>query len=308
MNKNGKWNVNNIPDLTGKVAVITGATSGIGLESAREMARAGARVILAIRNLEKGKIALEDIQRDVPYGQLDIIELNLASQESVRRFAAEFNSQYDRLDILLNNAGIMMVPYGLTEDGFELQFGTNHLGHFALTGLLMERLIETPGARVVNVSSSAHYGGKIDFSNLQFENGSYSPMASYSQSKLANLLFTFELQRRLDAAGHDVKALAAHPGISSTGLFDHLVPDWLSWMAQYGVKFLFQSSAMGALPNLRAAVDLEAEGGQYYGPDGKGERSGYPIVVSSTSAARDPESALKLWDISEKLTGVSYLN
>ena len=294
--------------MTGKVAVITGSTSGIGLESARELARAGARVILAIRNLEKGQLAVDDIQRDVPDAQLDVIELDLASLDSVRRFAAEFNSQYDRLDILLNNAGIMMVPYGLTEDGFERQFGTNHLGHFALTGLLVDRLIETPGARVVNVSSNAHYGGEMDFSNLQFENGGYSPMAAYSRSKLANILFTNELQRRFQAGGHDTIALSAHPGISATGLADHLLFNRMSWIIQGVMKLIFQSAAMGALPNLRAAVDQAVKGGEYFGPDGKGERSGYPVIVGSTPESRDPETAGELWKISSQLTGVQYLD
>ena len=308
MNENGIWNVNDIPDLTGKVAVITGATSGIGLESARELARAGARVVLAIRNMEKGRLAIEDIRREVPYAQLDVIELNLSNLESVRSFAAKFNSQYDRLDILLNNAGIMMVPYGLTDDGFEMQFGTNHLGHFALTGLLVDRLIETPGARVVNVSSNAHYGGEMDYSNLQYENGGYSPMAAYSRSKLANLLFTYELQRRFQEGGHDTIALSAHPGISATGLANHLLFNKMSWIIESVMKLMFQSAAMGALPNLRAAVDQAVVGGQYFGPDGKGERSGYPVIVGSTPDSRDPESALELWKISSQLTGVDYLD
>jgi NAD(P)-dependent dehydrogenase (short-subunit alcohol dehydrogenase family) len=304
---NGKWNVDEIKDQTGKVVVITGATSGIGLEAARELARKSARVILAIRNLEKGRDAGKDIMGEVPEAQLDVMELDLASLKSVRSFAADFKDRYDRLDILLNNAGIMMVPYGLTEDGFELQFGTNHLGHFALTGLLMDRILGTQGARVVNVSSNAHYGGEVDFSNLQFEKGEYSPTAAYGRSKLANLLFTYELQRRFDLGGHDALALAAHPGISATGLANHFVPGWLTWMVQNTMKLFFQSSAMGALPSLRAAVDPEALGGQYFGPDGKGERSGHPVVVDSTTAARDPEDAQKLWEISEELTGVDYL-
>lgn len=305
---NGKWNVDDIKDQNGKVVVITGATSGIGLEAARELARKGARVILAIRNLEKGRDAEKNIKGEVPEAQLDVMELDLASLKSVRSFAADFIARYDRLDVLLNNAGIMMVPYGLTEDGFELQFGTNHLGHFALTGLLMDRILGTQGARVVNVSSNAHYGGKVDFSNLQYEKGEYSPTASYSRSKLANLLFTYELQRRFDLGGHDTLALAAHPGISATGLADHFVPDWLSGMVQIIMKLFFQSSVMGALPSLRAAVDPNAVGGQYYGPDGKGERSGYPVVVDSIDVAKDPEIALKLWEISKELTDTDYLN
>ncbi len=306
MSKN--WTVNNIPDLTGKIIIITGANSGIGYEAAREMSRKGAEVIVASRDELKAETAILKIKQEIPDAKLKFMELNLANLDSVRKFAAEFNLNYNRLDILLNNAGIMMVPYGQTEDGFELQFGTNHLGHFALTGLLMERIFETPGARVVNVSSNAHYGGKIDFSNLQYEEGGYSPTASYSQSKLANLLFTYELQRKFELGGHEVLALAAHPGISATGLADHFVPDWLIWMVQSVMKLFFQSSAMGALPSLRAAVDVEAEGGQYFGPGGKGERSGYPVVVDSNDASRRENDARRLWEISEELTGIKYLS
>ena len=302
------WTTKNIPDMSGKVIIITGANSGIGYESARELTRKGAEVIFASRDQVKAKDAMARIGNENTDARMKFIELDLASLDSIRKFTEEFKSAYPKLDILLNNAGIMMVPYGKTKDGFERTIGTNHLGHFALTGLLMDRLSTTPGARVVNVASNAHYAGEMDFENLLFEDEhGYTPMKAYGRSKLANLLFTYELQRRFQSSGLDVIALAAHPGISATNLANHLVFKQISWLIQPLMKLFFQSSAMGSLPSLRAAVDPEARGGMYYGPDGKGEKSGYPVVVSSNEASHDLQDAEKLWDISEKLTGISYL-
>ena len=304
-----KWTAADIPDLTGKVVIITGANSGIGYESTLELARKGAEVILASRDQLKAERAIQNIRREIPGAKLKFIQVDLASLESIRNFADDFKENYDRLDILLNNAGIMLIPYGRTEDGFERTVGTNHLGHFALTGLVLERLIKTPGARVVNVASNAHYGGEMDFEDLLFEEkGAYTPMKAYGRSKLANLLFTYELQRRFQSKGYDVIALAAHPGISATELANHLFFNLISWLIQPAMKLVFQSSAMGALPSLRAAVDPEARGSQYYGPGGKGERSGYPVVVDSNSASKNVEDAQSLWDISEELTGIKYLD
>lgn len=302
------WTANNIPDLSGKIIIITGANSGIGFEAARELARKGAEVILASRDPIKADQAILRIKEEYPGAKLKFIELNLTSLESIRKFAEEFKLNYSRLDILLNNAGIMMVPEAKTEDGFERQLGTNHLGHFALTGLLIDYLVQTAGARVVNISSNAHYTGEIDFDNLFYDHGGYSPMGAYSQSKLANLLFTYELQRRLDAQGAGTMALAAHPGISATGLADHFVNEHFTWLVSGVMKLIFQRAAMGALPGLRAAIDPNARGGEYYGPDGKGERSGYPVVVSSNPASHNLQDAKNLWDISEELTGVKYLS
>jgi len=304
-----KWTATDIPDLTGKVVIITGANSGIGYESTREFARKGAEVILASRDLLKAERAIQDIRKDIPEAKLKFIQVDLASLKSVRNFAYEFKESYNSLDILLNNAGIMLIPYGRTEDGFERTVGTNHLGHFALTGLLMERLKSTPGARVINVASNAHYGGVMDFEDLLFEKkGAYASMKAYGRSKLANLLFTYELQRRFQSKGYDVIALAAHPGISATELANHLFFNLISWLIQPAMKLVFQSSAMGALPSIRAAVDPEAQGGEYYGPDGKGERSGYPVIVDSNSASKNEEDARALWEISEELTGIKYLD
>jgi len=308
MSMSDNWTPNIIPDLSGKIIIITGANSGIGFEATREIVRKSAEVIVASRDAFKAEAAILKIKDEIPDAKLKFMELNLANLDSVRKFAEEFKSKYTRLDILLNNAGIMMVPYGKTIDGFENTVGTNHLGHFLLTGLLLDRLSTTQGARVVNVSSNAHYGGDMDFDNLLFENElDYTPMKAYSRSKLANLLFTYELQRRFESKGMDVIALAAHPGISATNLANHLFFKRITWLIQPLMKIIFQSSAMGALPSLRAAIDPEARGGLYYGPDGKGEKSGYPVIVSSNEASHDLQDAKKLWLISEQLTGISYL-
>ncbi len=305
---NTNWTAANISDLSGCVVVITGANSGIGYEAARVFARNRAQVIFASRDQAKAEAAILQIREEFPDAQLVFIELNLASLKSIRKFAYEFNSRYNRLDILLNNAGIMLVPYGKTEDGFENTIGINHLGHFALTGLLIDKLTNTPGARIVNVSSNAHYDGEMDFSNFMYGNGKgYSSMGAYSRSKLANLIFTYELQRRFEKNDLDALALAAHPGISATGLADHFFNHRMTWLIRPVMRIMFQSSAMGALPSIRAAVDQEARGGQYYGPDGKGEKSGYPIVVDSNETSKKIGYAQKLWEISQELTGVRYL-
>jgi len=302
------WTLKNVPDLTGKVIIVTGGNSGIGYESAKELGRKGAEIILASRNPEKAGAALAQIQGEIPKFIGDVIPLDLASLKSIREFEKIFKAKYDRLDVLINNAGIMMVPYGLTEDGFESQFGINHLGHFALTGLLMDTLINTKGSRVVNVSSNAHYAGELDLDDLFYQNGNeYSPQKAYGASKLANLLFTYELQRKFENKPGDVIALAAHPGISNTSLADHFFERWYVKPLRPLMGLLFQSAAMGALPSIRAAVDPTANGGQYYGPDGSGERSGFPIVVKSNQASHDETVAKELWKISEELTGTHYL-
>jgi NAD(P)-dependent dehydrogenase (short-subunit alcohol dehydrogenase family) len=305
---NNKWTMDKSPNLDGKVVIITGANSGIGFEATRALLKQGAEVVLASRDPKKAQDALVALQQELPQAKSDFIPLDLANLDSVRVFVDQFKSKYDRLDVLLNNAGIMMVPYGQTDDGFEKQLGINHLGHFALTGLLIDLLLDTPNSRIVNISSNAHYGGKMDFSDLFYESGGYTPTGAYGRSKLANLLFTYELQRRLEARGSDTLALAAHPGISATRLADHFVNRNFTWLVQGMMKLFFQDAAMGALPGLRAALDPEARGGEYYGPDGKGERSGYPVVVSSTEAAQNQQDAAKLWEVSEELTGIKYLS
>lgn len=304
------WTAADIPDLSGKVIIVTGGNSGVGYEAAIEFARHGAETILACRSVEKGMAAVAAIQLELPDAAVELMSLDLASLASVRAFAADFKAQYDRLDVLVNNAGIMMVPYQLTEDGFESQFGTNHLGHFALTGLLSELLLNTPGSRVVNISSMGHRSGVMDFDNLMYEGGEgYGSQAAYGRSKLANILFTNELQRRFEAAGVDAIAVAAHPGISNTNLAAHLYEErWYIKMAMPLATLLLQSAAMGALPTLRAAVDPTVKGGEYYGPDGSGERRGYPVLVQASDACYNLADAQQLWQVSEELTGISFLD
>lgn len=295
-----------MPDLTGKVIIVTGANSGIGYEAAKEFARKGAQTILACRSMDKAETALAQIQAEIPDAPAEILQLDLASQASVHRFVDEFKAKYDRLDVLVNNAGIMWVSYGTTEDGFESQFGTNHLGHFALTGLLIDLLLKTPRSRVVNVCSSGHRTGNLDFDNLMFTGGQgYSRHRAYSRSKLANLLFTNELQRRYEAIGADAIATAAHPGGLNTNLGRHVEDRWYMRVSRPLLERMIQGADMGALPTIRAAIDPQAKGGDYYGPDGLMEQGGYPVLVQSSKASHNVADAQKLWQVSEKLTGVN---
>jgi NAD(P)-dependent dehydrogenase (short-subunit alcohol dehydrogenase family) len=301
------WTTENIPDLTGKVAIVTGANSGIGYETAVAFAEKGATVIMACRNLEKSQAALDQLRAEVPGADVELMRLDLASLASVRQFVDEFQEKYERLDLLINNAGIMMVPYGTTEDGFERQFGTNHLGHFALTGLLLDTILATPGARVVNVSSTGHRFGRMDFDDLMYEDGNgYSSNGAYGRSKLANLLFTYELQRRFEAVGAEAMATAAHPGGTNTNLQDEIGERWYVKPFVPLMRMVMQSADMGALPTIRAAVDPDAEGGNYYGPGGFMEQRGYPVLVQSSGASHNLADAQRLWQVSEELTGVSF--
>jgi NAD(P)-dependent dehydrogenase (short-subunit alcohol dehydrogenase family) len=283
--------------------VVTGANSGLGLATTRELARAGARVVMACRNLTKAESARGEIEAAVPAAQLEVEELDLASLESVRAFAQRFKSSHDGLDLLINNAGLMATPRARTADGFELQFGTNHLGHFALSGLLLGELRSRPDARVVTLSSTAHRTGRIAFDNLSGDRR-YFRWRAYSQSKLANLLFALELDRRLRAAGWTVKSVAAHPGYAATNLQSTGPPliDRLVMIVPNAV--IAQSDDMGALPTLYAATEPGVEGGTYVGPDGLGEQRGHPKPVSPNKAAQDEQVARRLWEISEEMTGV----
>jgi NAD(P)-dependent dehydrogenase (short-subunit alcohol dehydrogenase family) len=295
------WTAENIPDLSGKTAIVTGANSGIGFEAADALAAKSAAVVLACRNKERGAAAFERILRRHPAAKAEVIRLDLEKLSSVRGFAREFADRFDRLDILINNAGIMAVPRGRTADGFERQFGVNHLGHFALTGLLIDRILQAPGARVVTVSSASHPFTGIDFGNLNGEK-SYGRWRAYVQSKLANLLFMFELQRRFERAGARALSAAAHPGWTTTRLFVHLpVVGALSGA-------FAQSPAMGALPILYAAAAPDVRGGDYIGPAGIFHLSGYPVRVSAGAGARDKAAAEKLWQVSESMTGIRYLS
>jgi NAD(P)-dependent dehydrogenase (short-subunit alcohol dehydrogenase family) len=298
------WTAADVPDQAGRTVVITGANSGIGFEAARVLATRGAAVVLACRDAGKGKEAAARIAATAPQATVTDVRLDLASLASVREAADEIRASHDALDLLINNAGLMMPPRGVTADGFELQFGTNHLGHFALTGLLLDRLLPVPGSRVVTVSSNGHRAGRINFEDLQSER-SYRRMSAYGQSKLANLLFTYELQRRLAAAGAPTVALAAHPGTAFTELTRHF-PGPIQVLNRSLGKPFTQSAQMGALPTLRAATDPAARGRQYYGPDGRFEFKGYPHQVQSNARSRDEDVQRRLWLESERLTGVTY--
>jgi NAD(P)-dependent dehydrogenase (short-subunit alcohol dehydrogenase family) len=298
-----KWAEHDIPEQKGRVAVVTGANSGLGFETARILAVRGASVVLAVRDVEKGKQAANRIAQSSPGADLALQQLDLTSLESIRAAAAELRSRRTKIDLLINNAGVMYPPRRTTRDGFELQFGTNHLGHFALTGLLLDLLLSVPGSRVVTVSSHGHrIRAQIHFDDLQWER-SYNRTAAYGQSKLANLMFTYELQRRLAARGTTI-AVAAHPGMANTNLVRNS-PAALRLLAPV-IAPLIQTPAMGALPILRAATDPGVLGGQYYGPDGRGERSGSPRPVTSSTQSYDVAIQQRLWAASEELTGVTF--
>jgi NAD(P)-dependent dehydrogenase (short-subunit alcohol dehydrogenase family) len=291
------WTADDMPNLEGRVAVVTGANSGLGFEAARMLAEHGAHVVMACRDVQRGEAAAERIK-----GSVAVQRLDLASLASIREAAGHIRELHRRLDLLVNNAGVMVPPYTRTEDGFELQFGVNHLGHFALTGLVLDRLLAAPGSRIVTVSSNGHRLGRIAFDDLQSERR-YRRVAAYAQSKLANLLFTFELQRRLAAAGASTSALAAHPGTASTELERHV--SW--WMRLPGLIVPRHAVATAALPTLRAATDPVARGGEYYGPGGRGGFTGHPVRVEPHPRAYDTEVQRRLWEESERLTGVGYV-
>jgi NAD(P)-dependent dehydrogenase (short-subunit alcohol dehydrogenase family) len=296
-----KWTAADIPDQTGRTAIVTGANTGLGFQTAAALAARGARVVLAVRNVDKGKDALARIADASPGAEVELQRLDLSSLASIRSAAEELKVKYDGIDLLINNAGVMYPPRQETADGFELQFGTNHLGHFALTGLLLDRLLSVPGSRVVTVSSVGHrIRAAIHFDDLQWQR-QYSRVGAYGQSKLANLLFTYELQRRLAATKQATIADAAHPGGSDTELDRHLPAVLAPVMSLIG-----QPAAMGALPTLRAATDPSAVGGQYYGPGGIGQLRGNPKLVQSSKQSHDPDLQRRLWTVSEDLTGVAF--
>ena len=305
-----RWTEADIPDLSGRTALITGANAGIGLRTAGVLAARGAHVILACRNPDTAEQAACQIAAESPKATTSVVRLDLASQASVRSAAEEIRARFPALDLLINNAGVMDIPFQRTEDGFELTFATDHLGPFALTGLLLDRL--APGARIVTLSSVSHLQGVINFEDLQGER-QYDPGKAYEQSKLANLLFTYQLDRNLRAAGAQVSALACHPGVVYTDLFNNeskLQQILLSPSMRIINFWAVQDVRMGALPSLRAATDPSAQGGQYYGPRSYGLRSkfytGYPAVVESNARSHDEAVQARLWQASEQLTGVVY--
>ncbi|MGQ0466639.1 MAG: SDR family NAD(P)-dependent oxidoreductase [Sporichthyaceae bacterium] len=299
-----KWTEGDIPNQAGRVAVVTGSNTGLGFDTARALAEHGATVVLAVRDLEKGKQAAARIAQTAPAADVAVQRLDLGALASVREAAAELKATYPAIDLLINNAGVMYPPRQTTPDGFELAFGTNHLGHFALTGLLLDSVLAAPGSRIVTVASLAHQiRAKIHFDDLQLER-SFDRIGAYGQSKLANLLFTYELQRRLAERGNTV-ALAAHPGFSHTELLRNS-PAPLRLLGRVAAPIVAQNPARGALPTLRAATDPGALGGQYFGPDGLGELKGHPKVVLSSAQSHDVQIQRRLWAVSEELTGVTY--
>lgn len=316
MSKGKGWSAKEIPDQSGRTAIVTGANSGIGLVTARELAAHGAAVVIACRDLGKGQEAAERIRIALaPHGeeaQLDVRQLDLADLGSVREFADSIKEDHGSIDLLINNAGVMAPPRHETADGFELQIGTNHLGHFALTGLLFEELKRTPGSRVVTISSNAHKMGKINFDDLQSEK-SYKRWGAYGQSKLANLIFALDLQTRIGEAGLDMKSMAAHPGVAKTNLTaagNDLDSNLFSKLSKPFLMasdlFMAQDSEHGALPTLYAATLTALPGGSYIGPDGLGEMRGSPTIVAPRKVAHNVEMADRLWEESVRLTGVEY--
>jgi len=304
-----KWTVADMPDLSGKTAIVTGANSGLGFETSKALAGAGANVIMACRNKDKAQTAVDAIHAENANAKVEVMALDLADQSSVHAFAKAAKAKCKALHLLINNAGVMALPECRTADGFEMQFGTNHLGHFALTGLLFDLLKSTDGARVVTLSSLAHRMGKIRFNDLNWKRG-YSKWPAYGQSKLANLMFALELDRRVRAQGLNIESLAAHPGFASTNL-QYAGPEMTGSKLkkkgmQLGNVLFSQSQADGALPSLYAAVSENAKSGEYYGPDGVMELQGNPSKAFINNRARDADAAKRLWSESQELTGVSF--
>lgn len=296
-----KWNIEQTPSQKGRIAIITGSNSGIGFETALELAKKDCTVILACRNKKKAEEAKSKILQIYPKAQVNPMEVDMANLTDVKRFARQFQHEYDKLDLLINNAGIMMPPYKETVDGFENQLATNYIGHFALTGLLLPLLTNTSGSRIISLSSLAHKWSEIDFSNLHAQKG-YSKRKAYGQSKRACLVYAYELQRRLSEAGYDTISLAAHPGVSKTNL-DRYFP---ALIRPLGTLFL-QKAEKGALPTLYAALEKNLKGGEFIGPDGFKEMKGNPTIVDSDEQSKDKAIAERLWKVSEEMTNIRYL-
>ncbi len=303
-----KWTSEDIPDQAGKTVIVTGGNSGLGYETVKALAAKRAHVILACRDTARGEAARDQIRQQTTEASIEVMPLDLASLDSVRHFAEAFKSNHDQLHLLINNAGVMATPHRTTADGFELQLGTNHLGHFALTGLLLEVLVKTPDSRVVTVTSMAEQMGRINFDDLMSEK-SYERWTAYAQSKLANVLFAYELQRKLEAANASTISLTAHPGVAATNLRGKLMTretPLLHRVQGYFWEMISQSLEKGVLPQLYAATGPNVEGGEFYAPDGFLQRAGYPKKTRSSGKSYDETLAQKLWAVSEELTGVVY--
>jgi len=298
--KNKKWGVQNINEQKGKTIIITGATSGLGKEATRVLAKKNATVIMAVRNTQKAEMVVSEIRKEYANVKIDIRDLDLGSLDSISSFAKGVLEDYKKLDILINNAGIMMCPYSKTKNGFEIQMGTNHLGPFALTGLLMPLLLNTKNARIVSTSSVAHNQGNIDFTDINWEKRKYDTSKAYSDSKLANLYFSYELKRRLENVENPPLVVTAHPGGTKTDLARH------SGILNVFMNLLFLPVEKGVLSTLRAATDVNAKSGDYYGPGGFMQVRGFPELVQSSKMSHNLTNAKRLWDLSEQLTGVQY--
>lgn len=299
-----EFNIDNIPSQKEKIAIVTGSNTGLGFETTLALAKKEIKVIMACRNIEKAETAKQDILRKVPGADLEILPVDLSSLSSVRDFAKSYLLKYNRLDLLINNAGIMMPPYARTIDGFESQMGTNYFGHFLLTGLLLDIIIKTPGSRIVSLGSIAHKKGEINFEDLHWKK-KYSAMGAYRQSKLACLMFAYELQRRLEATDMKTMSVAAHPGVSITELVRHY-PKWLMFVLSPLFSLFTHSPEKAALPTLYAALGTDVRGGNYFGPQGRSEMTGDPGKAESTAFSHNEDIAKQLWEVSEKLTGFKY--
>lgn len=307
------WTAEHMPELTGRTALVTGANSGLGLATAQALAVKGAHVVLACRGRAKADAAMAQIRASVADARLDYLELDLADLASIRAAAQRFNNEFEALHILCNNAGVMGVPLATTADGFETVFGVNHLGHFTFTGLLMETIRATPGARVVTVSSRLHHNASLPFDDLHWRDRAYNKTDAYGQAKLANLTFALELDRRLRAAGIDAISVAAHPGYSASNIAHSKEDSAGSWnriwnlLVAIGNATVAQSAANGALPTLYAASAPDVAGGEFFGPHGWFEFRGHPVRVAASAEAENKDIAARLWQASEELTGVQWL-
>jgi NAD(P)-dependent dehydrogenase (short-subunit alcohol dehydrogenase family) len=307
MKQKPNWTKDDIPDLTDKIIVITGANSGIGFEATKLFLSKNALVIMACRSMEKAEQAKSILLNEMPKAKLDLLELDLSRFSSIHHFSHQLHKKYERIDVLLNNAGVMMTPFSRTQDGLELQQGINHFGHFLLTGLLLDMLCLSTDARIVNIASLAHKGGKLDFNNLMYEDAKkYGPIKAYARSKLENILFTYELSRRIKQANMPIKVLAAHPGVSHTNLGRHINKTMLYKIWSLLMKRFSQDAAMGCLPGVRASTDPTAKSGEYYGPSGWMQLKGYPVVVVSSKRSHRKEMQKQLWKVSELRTNITY--
>ena len=303
--KNKEWKISEVESQSGKIAIVTGSNTGLGFETAKALAKKGIEVWMACRDEEKAKDAIDAIKKETASANLTFLQLDLGDLSSVRAAATTFLRKQQKLDILVNNAGVMMPPYQKTKDGFELQFGVNYLGHFLLTALLFDAITSAKEARIIQLTSLAHNWGDIYFDDPNFEKTPYDKRKSYGQSKLACLIFAYELQRRCDAKGFPIKSMAAHPGISGTELYRYL-PGWMKFIGPVFNAIAAQSPRAGALPALRAALDPGLQGGEFIGPNGWGEMKGQPVQVDSSPSSKRKPTADKLWTLSEKMVGAEF--